>query len=348
MPTPIRVKGRELKPHKAVVHPQLGARTVLTNSPWNFVSLWLKRENEAKALFYWDQARIFNAASVGLPTQSAPLLHYYSFMNAAKALLVARKVPFIERHGVKAHNMRGASKKISLSNEGVRIEQQGILPALSAYLGDTELVRSHSLQDLLFNLPFVHRTYCLTYTTQVDMYAPITNPSYVADTATGQGYFQANLSKDFASRHVLKRLPAGLVPDPAAPDMRGVRSAASVAVARPRAPTAADLRNIRTLHTQLRQDLQYINGAQTLWYIKMSVNGPRRLRRSPLPVTLATMHRLSELCRYRPVELSSFLTGQKNWLLSEFIELAPFQFFDEISAEITGHQLLIPNVRPAT
>ena len=65
-------------------------------------------------------------------------------------------------------------------------------------------------------------------------------------------------------------------------------------------------------------------------------------------MTLAAMHRISELCRYRPLELDSFLSGQENWLLTEFISQAPIQFIDEISSEITGYVFLTPNVRVAT
>jgi len=57
------------------------------------------------------------------------------------------------------------------------------------------------------------------------------------------------------------------------------------------------------------------------------------------------MHRLSEICRYQPLFLDSLLSGQKNWLLSEFIEMSPAQFIDEIASEMTGYQFLIPNVR---
>ena len=60
------------------------------------------------------------------------------------------------------------------------------------------------------------------------------------------------------------------------------------------------------------------------------------------------MHRLSELCRYRPHELAAHLAGQKNWLLSEFIQQSPNQFIDEIASELTGHQFLVPNVRTAS
>jgi hypothetical protein len=60
------------------------------------------------------------------------------------------------------------------------------------------------------------------------------------------------------------------------------------------------------------------------------------------------MHRLSEICRYRPSELDSFLNGQKNWLLSEFVAMSPNQFLDEIACEMTGHQVMTPNVRTPT
>src|SRR4030042_5990422 len=163
---PIKLKGRLLRPHKAIVGPLLSSRTVLTRSPWEFVGLWLKKENQSNALFYWDQAREFHHASLGLRTQSAPLLHYYSFMNAVKALLTAKKFPFNESHGVKSYNMRNLKSKISLNNEGVKIKKDGILPALSAYLGEDENTNTHSLQELLFNLPCIHRTYCLTYPSQ--------------------------------------------------------------------------------------------------------------------------------------------------------------------------------------
>lgn len=345
---PIQLSGRELKPHKAIISPLLGTRIVLTDSPWRFVSLWLKRKKKDDALFYWNQAQEFHIASLGMTIQSAPLLHYYSFMNAVKALLAAKSILFKEHHGVRAHNMRGPSSKISVSNEGVRILSQGILPALSTYLGETEPAQIHSLQELLFNLVYIHRTYCLTYQSQTDMFIPLTDCVYVADRNLGKAYFRANLSRDFASRRVINRLPPAIIADPDGSDVTAIRSSASVSFSNPLRPSSVDLSNLLALHKQIREDLHYINAAQTLWYAKSVVAGPRRLSRFPLTITLAAMHRLSEICRYRPLELASFLSGQKNWLLSEFIQRAPIQFFDEVASELTGHQFLLPNVRPAT
>ncbi len=90
--SPIILKNRELTLPKAVVSPDLGSRTVLTNEPWDFVDLALIRERQTEAQFYWRQAREFYTAAQGLPLQSAPLLLYYAFMNATKALLTSKSI----------------------------------------------------------------------------------------------------------------------------------------------------------------------------------------------------------------------------------------------------------------
>ena len=85
------------------------------------------------------------------------------------------------------------------------------------------------------------------------------------------------------------------------------------------------------------------NGSVPLWYVRS--RSSRLLSRSQLTIVLAAMHRLSEICRYRPSRLVAVMNGPTNWLLHEFIVMSPAQFFDEVGAEITGHQFLIPNVR---
>jgi len=69
----IRIKGRELKPHKTIVSPLLRTRNVLTNNSWTFLSLWMLREKKKKAFFYWDEAREFSDAASGLPIRSSPV-----------------------------------------------------------------------------------------------------------------------------------------------------------------------------------------------------------------------------------------------------------------------------------
>lgn len=66
MAEPVRVGGRDLKPHKATVNPKLAARTVLTTSHWEYVSLWLKREHKPEVSLYWQQAQAFAARENGV------------------------------------------------------------------------------------------------------------------------------------------------------------------------------------------------------------------------------------------------------------------------------------------
>ena len=54
------------------------------------------------------------------------------------------------------------------------------------------------------------------------------------------------------------------------------------------------------------------------------------------------MHRLSELSRYSPEQLAKHFQGRYNWLLSEFLAVAPLQFLDAISSEMTGHEFMPP------
>lgn len=341
--SPICLKNRELAIPKAIVSPDLGSKTVLTNEPWDFVDLALIRDKKTDAQFYWRQAREFYSVAQGLPLQSAPLLLYYSYMNATKALLAAKSIAFNPYHGVGEWKPANSTNS-QVFSVGVKIKNNGILPALSSYYGESETSNQHMLKDLLFNLPYIHRTFGLTYTSEAEMFLPIKQPQFVVESGTSNVYFSAYLSSSFATKRVVNRLPTTFVAS-GEPNDR-VLSAGSVSLASPLKPSEADISQLATFARSLRGDLFYINGAQTLWYIK--AKSTSRIERQTSTITLAAMHRLSEVCRYAPIQLDKLLQGQKNWLLSEFIRMSGTQFIDEIASEITGKQFLIPNVRPAT
>jgi hypothetical protein len=341
--SPIKLKQRVVGPNKAVVSPLLTSRRVLTNSPWTFVGLWLRRNGKSKALFYWEQAEEFEKASVGLPLRSAPLLLYYCFMNAVKALLIAKGVALDERHGVSRQVNPGTR---SFGSQAIKIHPQGILPSFSAYYGEAETLRTHTLQQLFFNMVFIHRTYCLTYSSQKEMFLPLADCRFVYDNKK-HVFFTADVAKNIPYTAAMKNLPPTFR---AAPEIggRAIRSVQALNWQKPGKPSAANIQQLVGFNRTLRQEVHYINGPQTLWYLKMPIKGPRRLRRQLPTLILAAMHRLSELCRYQPLQLELLLEGQKNWLLSEFIQMSARQFIDEIASEMTGYQFLAPNVRPAS
>jgi YaaC-like Protein len=88
--------------------------------------------------------------------------------------------------------------------------------------------------------------------------------------------------------------------------------------------------------------LFYIAGPQRLWYLKRGGNIQGIVSRSSMTMTFAAMHKLSELARYTPERLARHFECHHNWLLSEFIASAPAQFIDEISAEMTGQEFMMP------
>src|SRR3954464_15464261 len=117
----VTLRRKTLQPHKAHRDARFEMRNVLTNDPFIYVDLWLRRQHEEEALFFWRQAGAFYQSARNLPIEAKPLLLYYSFMNAAKALLSAKHILFSPYHGVGKHNMRAPGGKVVLSNEGVRI-----------------------------------------------------------------------------------------------------------------------------------------------------------------------------------------------------------------------------------
>ena len=82
-----------------------------------------------------------------------------------------------------------------------------------------------------------------------------------------------------------------------------------------------------------------------MWYLKRNVDTDKIVNMYSPTITFAIMHRLSELSRYSPDRLQHILDSQMGWVVSEFIKLAPFQFIDEISAEITGKEIMPPMIR---
>lgn len=343
--TPLLLNSREMSLRKAIVSPDFGAKTVLTNEPWNYVDLALIREKKEAARFYWQQAKEFYTAAQGVSLQSAPLLLYYAYMNATKALLAAKGLlpTGAVYHGVKRWSPAPNSRGLSI---GVEFQSSGVVPLLSSYYGESEASTQHSLKDMFFNMPFIHRTYCLTFTSQSELFVPLCNPRFVVEDGSTNVFFTAELSAHYPLTKYLRRLPACLAHN--SPSTRGVISTSSVAISSATNPTATDLGSISAFARTLREDIYYINGTEALWYVKATTGGNARLQRQTTTLTLAAMHRLSDICRYAPMQMVKLLEGQDNWLLSEFIKMSGNQFIDEIASEITGMQFLIPNVRPAT
>ena len=328
---------------KAHHNPNFTSKTVLTDSTWRYVEIFLKQvktKEAEEALFYWEQARNFYIASKSLSTVSAPLTIYYCFLNATKALLRFKKQNFNLKHGVTGKRKDG---QFVLQNETLTIKAKGVLSGLCAYLGEPIKNNEppYTLKDIFYNLSFIHRAFQLTFTSASypELFVPIINPRYVYDKFRKLGWFEAQLEIEHSNNRTNANL-VGFGLD------RKYDNSIFYVIRRNKTfkwdcyrnkPTEDSLVGLNKYHNKIRKQLRTIYGQNNLWYIKRTNLSTHIIDRSNLVLIFATMHRLSEMARYEPQALVKHLDKNHSWLLTEFINKAPLQFIDEISSEITGN-----------
>jgi YaaC-like Protein len=334
----LHIAGKSVKLHGCLISPDFRTARVLCSDPWDFVSLWLKREHQDDALFYWEQARHFYDASAALPALSAPLTSYYCFLNATKTLLSSKKQIFKETHGVGGRSALGHK---SLANEIVDFQGSGILPALCKYLVEPDNAgKNFTLKDLLWQMPFIHRSYCLTYRGATELFIPLTSNGFFRREGSKEAWFQAEIDRRYANAHTCRMIEPGF---------ELFQEAGKYLIRRKRRfrwsghDIENSIKQFIVYHKTIRRRVIPIYSSENRWYLKKSVTGHDKLQNSQLVLIFAAMHRLSELSRYDPIAFSGHFKVNHNWLLTEFIRMAPSQFLYGIASEITGLEFIRPD-----
>lgn len=124
----ICINSKQCELMKSVINPKYGSKTILTDSCWEYVSLFLKRQSitgASDALFYWEQAHSFYLASKTLPDSARPLTSYYCILNAAKALLRYKGIEDkkLKNHGISS--VRDESEKTNIKEAIRLLREQG-------------------------------------------------------------------------------------------------------------------------------------------------------------------------------------------------------------------------------
>ncbi len=335
-------KGRVLSLKKAIEKPDFSGRSVISEEPWNYVGLWLRRNAPEKAIFYWEQAQDFYIAAQRLPDTSAPLAGYYCILNAVKALLTSKKRKISPNHGVHGESQTGNR---SLGKELIEIDGKGVLRALMEYLGEKQFKRTISMKLALQNLPYIHNAFCLTYSSEPELFIPISNPKFVKKEGSHECWFMAELMGKDATHHNIEKLPSGYERDKVDLSRYIIRKKKRFDWYYGAKHERANLDRLTKYHRVVRKQISYILGPKRIWYLKRKNNIPPVIECPNLVLTYVAMHRLSELCRYDPFVLSRHYDCQHQWLISEFISFAPRQFIDEIAADITGKDFMIAGLR---
>jgi YaaC-like Protein len=151
--------------------------------------------------------------------------------------------------------------------------------------------------------------------------------------------------KKYTNTYTIGKLPTGFERDLGVSDKFLIRKKKRFHWRHGNQYRTENIRSLTAYHRAVRKHLYYIYGPMQLWYIKRGGNIPELINRCPKTLTFAAMHRLSELARYTPDKLARHFESQHNWVLSEFISRALYQFMDEISAEITRQEFMAPSIR---
>ncbi len=334
----LHIAGKTVRLHGCLIDPDFRTQRVLCSDPWDFVSLWLKRNHKADALFYWEQAHHFYEASIALPALPAPLTSYYCFLNATKALLSAKNQNFVENHGVGGRTEIGHK---SLANEIVDFKGGGILPALCSYLSEpVNAGKNFTLKDLFWQMPFIHRAFCLTFTGTTELFIPLTCNNFMRKYGSKEAWFQAEIDRRYINAHTDKAIQPGF-------EFFEEKDQFFIRRKRRFRWSGRDVENsiteFKIYHKQIRRRIIPIYSSENRWYLKKSVAGHDKLANSQLVLIFAAMHRLSELSRYDPIALSGHFNVNHNWLLTEFIRMAPAQFVYGMASEITGLEFIQPD-----
>lgn len=338
----LNYKKRLLKPHKSLVKPNFDSKPVQVRNHWEYVEVWLhKNRAPKKAKLYWNQAKNFYYSSRELNFLSSPLTLYYCILNATKTLLLTKGIQYQEKHGVGGRILQGDT---TLKNERVDFHTQGILPKLSEYLGESVSSSSFTLHEVLYNLPFIHRCFCISNNLTNELYIPVKNPKIVAHKTYHQAWFCAELGDNYSNKHTLNKLiPLNYERDLSVKDWYVIRNKKRFKWYYQGPKRLNNILRLQNYHSKIRNHLQYIYDTETSWYIKRTgVNGI--IDKSVLTLTYAAMHRFSELSRYTPERYSRHLELNQKWLISEFLKSAPIQFIDQIAAEITHQNIEVTRV----
>jgi hypothetical protein len=337
----IILKGKTVGPHKAYMQPDFEGATVLVDNQFDYVELWLNRHSSREPIYYWQQAHNFYRASFDLPRESRPLTAYYCMLNAVKALLVTKNIPFSELHGVTGKSL---DSKTSLANELCEIKGSGILVSLAQYFGANLAGRNVHLKDVLYNIPFVHRAYTITYRGTQNLFIPITDGHFVMQNNGHESWFCAKIQDRRYQKLSFFKKQRGWEIDESEKDFV-IRSTHRFNWQAKGTTKVERMTELTKNHRIIRRDIKYIHGPSRLWYFKRNDKSTGILPWPTPALVFIVMYRLSELTRYDPKRLGRHFDCQHNWLLSEFLNLANDNFIDQISSEITGHEFLMPGYR---
>lgn len=337
----IIINSKKVGPHKAYVGPKFNEKTILVESHFQFIEMWLQRHGNDESRVYWAQAKNFYHSALNTEISSKPLVAYYCMLNTTKSLLALKGIEVSAYHGISGCPL---SNKAMLVNEGIEIKSDGIFIGLSKYFGASLEGKSVNLKDVLYNIPFIHRAFTTTHPGMQDLFIPIYDPHFVRNKNNNESWFCATIKdKQYAKESIFNK-QRGWELDKSEEKFTIRRKRRFKWVSRG-VTKAQRIETLKDYHSKIRRDIKYIHSHQRLWYYKRNDRSSSVLPWPTPSLIYLGMHRLSEICRYEPLRLERHFKAQHNWLLNEFINHSLPNFVDQIACEICGLELMSPKIR---
>lgn len=356
-------KSVSLRLRKSITSADIASHSILTENIFSFVDFWFKthnkrlKDNKGKKVeedysFYWNQAKCFYKAAKTLPIESAPLPMYYCMLNAIKAYLfyTAKNYEEVKKsfggHGLHEVVNNVDESAVDLDSIFVSHDNWGVFSEFAKALDEDFNNKwkcgkdnKKSIKELMYYLSFIHSAYISTYNLprKKELFIPLvpgSTPTYkyakdrkiriVVD--LDKRYFKKDaiaLPKD-----VEESIPECFVINPEDPfqlfSQKTFRKT-----------------DILSEYSHYRMLFSYIAADKRIWYLMRENSEEKGISNlNSMIVTVAIVHRFSEIVRYKPEQMNKLLKGKESWLIHEFLSMALDQFIDEISCEITKKEIM--------
>ena len=352
-----------LRLRKSFTNADISSHSVLTDDVFSYVDFWfktnkkiLKDENgkrvEQDHAFYWNQAKNFYVATKSLPIESSPLPMYYCMLNAIKAYIFYNANSFDEirncfnGHGLHEGMQDVEDHSVRLDNIFVIRDGWGVFSKFSKLIDDDfenkwECGRSGavSIKELVSQLSFIHSAYISTYS------LPRKNEKFIPLLSGSTPTFR--YCRDRKIRLVIDidrnyfKQDAIILPEEikqSIPECFEINSDNCFQLISKQFFRKKD---ILSVYKEYRKHFSYIMADKRIWYLLREINNENCMPNlNSMLISVAVVHRFSEIVRYKPEQMYRLLQGKESWLIHEFLSIVLDQFMDEISCEITKKEIM--------
>ena len=329
----------------------------LVSDPWDYLDYYLRDRLSVAAAkrprAFLEQARDFFDAAESHRVSSRPLLYYYSFLNLAKVLLLAKSHPLGDElaHGLKRVAPAPAGgKRFKALRVGVLKSASGrdVFPNfVTALGGSVGKGREFRLIDLLQQCVGIHSTWVEVTSSRGCFASARIEPRVRSDrtAAYARIILERPWDNDALPEAIRRRGNWRQVKAP--PEYRVGGSNHSSLVFLETRPVARTGLGYRAALTEVARAIRRVGVHALLtrqgYRLYLSHLGAAENARIPqLASIYAAMFYLGNITRYQPQDFDTMVSGQWTWLVNDFLNSQPKQFLYLLASELTESDVVIP------